>query len=221
MKPKKNVIGEVYGRLTITGDAPYRSKDRRVYVSCTCGSSKDVLLGDLRRGDTVSCGCFLTEVITTHGDSYTRLYKIYKGMMNRCYLKTQSQYRLYGGRGIVVCGAWRDSYEAFRDWAVVSGYDDSLTIERRQVNGNYEPDNCGWIPMEFQHRNKQAIKGSSSQYIGVSKCKQTGRWLAKFKIGQAQKNLGRYDTELEAAQARDQYIVDNGYTNFRLNGVLP
>lgn len=220
MKPKKNVIGEVYGRLIITGDAPYRSKDRRVFVTCKCGNNKDVLLGDLRRGDTVSCGCYLKEVITSHGDSYTRLYKLYKGMLNRCYLPTQEQYLHYGGRGIVVCDSWRTSYESFRDWALSHGYDDSLTIERCNVDGNYEPRNCEWIPMELQHRNKQVVKGASSQYIGVSKCKQTGKWLAMFKVGRSQKNLGRYTTELEAAQARDRHILVNGYRNFHMNGVL-
>ena len=72
-KPKKNVTGEVYGRLTITGDAPQQTKDRRVFVKCVCGNTKDVLLGDLRRGDTSSCGCLLKESITKHGDAHARL----------------------------------------------------------------------------------------------------------------------------------------------------
>ena len=219
-KPKKNVIGEIYGRLVIIGDAPYKAKDRRVFVRCECGNEKDVLLGDLRRGDTVSCGCFLKEKITRHGDSTSRIYKIYKGMINRCYLPTTTNFNLYGSRGITVCDAWRSSFECFREWAFSHGYTDDLTIDRINVDGNYEPDNCQWLTMHMQQRNRQAVKGSSSSYIGVSLCKQTGKWIAMIKVNGKQKNLGRFATEIEAAIARDQYIVDMGLEHFHMNGVL-
>lgn len=218
-KPKKNVVGEVYGRLTITGDAPYRGKDRRVFVRCECGNTKDILLGSLRNGDSTSCGCYLQEVITKHGDASSRLYKIYKGMLNRCLLPTMTSFHNYGGRGITVCPEWRSSYAAFREWAHSSGYDDTLSIDRINVNGNYEPNNCRWIPVGNQQRNKQAIKNTSSNYVGVSLCKQTGKWIAMIKVCGKQKNLGRYPTEIEAAKARDQYIVDHSLNDYVLNGV--
>jgi hypothetical protein len=217
-KPKKNVVGEVYGRLTITGDAPYRTKDRRVYVQCECGNAKDVLLGDLRRGDTVSCGCYLKEVIMVHGDATTRLYKIFKGMHNRCCLPSTTRYVEYGGRGIRVCPEWHD-YEVFRAWALTHGYEDTLSIDRKDNDKNYEPDNCRWIPKGHQQRNKRVI-GASSQYVGVTKCKQTGRWLAMIKVDGKQKNLGRYDTEAEAAKARDNYIVVNALEHYIMNNIL-
>lgn len=219
-KPKKNVIGETYGRLTITGDAPQRTKDRRVYVECACGNTKDVLLGDLRRGDTTSCGCYLKEVITSHGDAGTRLYKIYKGMLNRCYLPTMTGYSNYGGRGITVHPEWVNSYESFRDWALSNGYADNLTIDRKKVDENYTPNNCRWLAKELQQRNKQDIKGTSSNYTGVSLCKQTGNWIAMIKVNGKQKNLGRHKSEHAAACARDQYIVDNNLTDFKMNNVL-
>lgn len=219
-KPKKNVVGEIYGRLVITGDAPYRSKDRRVFVECECGTTKDVLLGDLRRGDTVSCGCYLQEVITKHGGSYERLYKIYHGMLNRCYLKSSDSYVNYGAKGVVVCIDWLNSYEAFRDWALDNGYTSELTIDRKNVTGNYEPGNCHWIPEAMQQRNKRPLKGGSSAYVGVAHCKQTGKWVAMIKVCGKQKNLGRRDTDLEAAKLRDQYIVDNKLEGFYMNGVL-
>lgn len=219
-KPKKNVIGEVYGRLEIIGDAPHRTKDRRVYVRCICGATKDVLLGDLRRGDTVSCGCFLQEVITKHGDANARLYKTYKAMLNRCYLPTTERFQNYGGRGITVCPEWRASYEAFRSWALSSGYSDNLTLDRKNVDGDYEPNNCRWATRVTQQRNRRALTTGSSTYIGVSYCKQTGKWIAMIKINRMQKNLGRYGTELEAAIARDQYIIDNKLSDFTMNNVL-
>ena len=219
-KPKKNVIGEVYGRLIIIDDFISKTKDRRVLVKCSCGTVKDVYLRDLRIGDTQSCGCYLKEVITKHGDHAERLYKIYYGMLNRCYLKTFTRYDSYGGRGIRVCSEWKNSYENFRSWALSHGYTDDLSIDRIDVNGNYEPSNCRWILKSFQGRNKRKFQNTSSKYIGVSFCKQTGRWLAKIKIDGKQKTLGRRATELEAAQLRDQFIIDNGLLYYKLNEVL-
>lgn len=216
-KPKKDVTGEQYGRLTITGDAPYRSKDRRVYVVCQCGNTKDVLLGDLRRGDTTSCGCYLSEVITKHGGAATRLYKIYHGMLNRCYLPSMTSYESYGGRGITVCQNWRDSFENFQQWALSNGYTDTLSIERKDVDAPYEPGNCTWIPINEQQRNKRKITNTTSKYLGVSLCKQTGKWVVMVKVLGKQKNLGRYDDEIVAARVRDEYIRSTGLPNYKYN----
>ena len=216
-KPKKNVTGEVYGRLTITGDAPYRAKDRRVFVLCECGAAKDVLLGDLRSGDTTSCGCFLKEAITKHGDAAERLYKIFHSMHNRCYLKTLERYSDYGGRGITVCLEWLDNYQAFKDWAMSSGYSEVTSIDRIDNDSGYSPENCRWVSTNIQQRNKRAFVGGTSAYRGVSLCKQTGRWVAMIKVNGKQKNLGRHLSEIEAATARDNYIIQNKLEGFQLN----
>lgn len=216
-KPKKNVIGEQYGRLLITGDAPYKSKDRRVYVLCECGNTKDVLLGDLRRGDTVSCGCYLKEVITKHSGADSRLYKIYHGMLNRCYLPTMTGYSNYGGRGITVCDEWKADFKIFQSWAVNNGYTDSMSIERKNVDKSYEPGNCTWIPFCEQQRNKRKGTNTSSKYLGVSLCKQTGKWVVIVKVLGKCKNLGRYDDEVEAAQVRDDYLRATGLPNYKYN----
>lgn len=218
-KPKKDVTGEVYGRLTILGDAPYRSKDRRVFVICSCGNTKDVLLGDLRRGDTVSCGCYLTEVITKHGDHKTKLYRIYHGMLNRCYLENTDRFTDYGGRGIAVCKEWRESFDAFKAWAISNGYTDDLSIDRKDVDGNYEPSNCRWIPLSEQQRNKRKQLNKSSVFLGVAKCKQTKKWIATIKVNGKLKNLGRYSDEKEAATVRDNYIKLNNLSNYKLNNL--
>lgn len=93
-----------------------------------------------------------------HGDSYTRLYKTWADMKTRCYTESCRSYERYGGRGITVCDEWRNSYIAFRDWALSNGYNDNLTIERVNVNGNYEPSNCKFITWEEQYDNRRSNK---------------------------------------------------------------
>lgn len=91
----------------------------------------------------------------THGDAETRLYRLWCHMKGRCNNSNDAHFKNYGGRGITVCDAWNNSYVEFKKWAVHNGYQESLTIDRINVNGNYEPENCRWIEMEKQAANKR------------------------------------------------------------------
>lgn len=77
-------------------------------------------------------------------------------MMSRCYRPKDIHYNAYGKRGITVCEEWKNKPKAFIEWALANGYSDDLTIERINVNGNYDPSNCTWIPMAKQYKNKQS-----------------------------------------------------------------
>lgn len=85
----------------------------------------------------------------------TRLYSIWENMKARCYNKNKPKYKTYGAKGIRVCKEWKESFDSFHDWAVLHGYRDSLTLDRKDPKGNYEPSNCRWASNKVQANNKR------------------------------------------------------------------
>lgn len=150
-----DLTGMIFGRLTVVHRSGASPQGMAKWLcQCSCGGSKEVVGGSLRRGATTSCGCYSKEVHkqsnSTHGLVKTPIYYAWKGMLGRCRDKHNKN---YGGRGITVCEAWKD-FTAFYNWAVSSGFQEGLTLERKKVNGNYEPANCTWIPRGEQSSNR-------------------------------------------------------------------
>lgn len=166
----KNLKGNKYGRLTVIEQHGFTKPNRHNrryavwYCKCECGNFIEMSTSVLTNKKYIhSCGCrgkeHLQEMIAnnkTHGMTNTRLYRIYKGMIARCYYECSQRYNAYGGRGIRVCDDWKSDRKKFFEWAIKNGYSEDLTIERINVNGNYEPSNCCWIPMKEQYKNKQS-----------------------------------------------------------------
>jgi hypothetical protein len=118
-----------------------------------------VMARALISGDTKSCGCLQKEIakatFTRHGKWSSRLHVIWSSMKTRCYNQKHSKCKYYGGRGISICDEWLRDFQAFFDWAMANGYRDDLTIDRIDVNGKYCPDNCRWITIAEQQKNKR------------------------------------------------------------------
>lgn len=143
-------VGEKYGRLTVLEN--HHPKDE-VVCKCECGKTKVSRASNVYYGGTRSCGCLKNPGNTKHGGSGTRLYMIWKSMHERCTAPSQNSYKNYGGKGIKVCKEW-DDFLVFKEWALSHDYRDDLTIDRINVNGNYEPTNCRWVTAKVQSNNR-------------------------------------------------------------------
>lgn len=151
---------EVVGNFTIIKCLnPNCGTGMHRYYRATCNHCNKVITirsSCLKKQD--GCGCTAIEKAriraTKHGHYYNRLYRIWYGMIKRCEDNKDQDYRLYGGRGIRVCEEWKD-YDRFYRWAIYNGYKQNLSIERKDVNGDYCPKNCKWVSLRMQATNKR------------------------------------------------------------------
>lgn len=149
-----DLSGRKFGYLTAirrAEDRVYSSgrKKPQYLCQCECGNETYVIGEALTAGNTKSCGCHKWDALirysTKHGKRYERVYSIYMDIKKRCYNKNAAGYKNYGSKGVVMCDEWLNDFESFYKWAMGNGYSDSLTIDRINSQGNYEPSNCQWV----------------------------------------------------------------------------
>ena len=150
---KKYIIADWYGKRY--GNLVIKDyKDCHFICKCDCGNEKIVKPSFLFNGKVQTCGlnCPIHNK-KFDGHSNERLYKIWSGMKQRCYNKNHFAYYRYGGNGILICDEWRNSYKAFKEWALNNGYEDHLTIDRIDGKKGYYPENCRWATYKQQRAN--------------------------------------------------------------------
>lgn len=161
-----DLTGQKFGRLTVVEHVKFveGKKFSGWLCKCDCGNMTYQKSYQLRNNLVKSCGCYAKErthnvhIAKTHGSSKSRLYITWRNMRVRCSYPKDKRYSEYGGRGITVCDDWKNSFEAFKKWALANGYSDELTIDRIDANGNYCPDNCRFITRAENNKNRRCVK---------------------------------------------------------------
>lgn len=189
----KDLTGKTFGRWTVL----YRAKDYispkgvkkiRYHCRCDCGNEGDVQANALSMGKSKSCGCLQLEWAyeignqKKHGLRRTRLYRIWANMYDRCKNEYNRRFSSYGGRGIEICSEWQgeNGFMTFYNWAMSNGYDEKLSIDRIDNNGNYCADNCRWVDNKTQSNNRSSNRRVTvdgidktiaewSEYLNVSR----------------------------------------------------
>lgn len=155
------IAGKKFNKLTVLKKTDEKASKSYLWLcKCDCGNFTKTKKWNITSGNTKSCGCLKMDVVkmmnrqnTSHGMSGTKIYRVWESMKRRCDSKKAERYANYGGRGITYCEEWED-FKGFYEWVEESGYKEGLTIDRIDVNGNYEPSNCRWVTLEQQSFNK-------------------------------------------------------------------
>lgn len=167
MRKMQDLKGKRFGRLVVKSFDGIKNGAYYWICKCDCGNEKSICSCHFKYGKTNSCGCYNKELIskrtTKHHLTNTRLFKIWRGMIDRCYYKTHKYYKNYGGRGIDICKEWKDDFKSFYDWAIKNGYNENAkrgkcTIDRIDNNKGYFPENCRWVDMYVQQNNTRKTK---------------------------------------------------------------
>ncbi len=161
---KHELAGQRFGKLLVIAESEERRNGKVLWECvCDCGNKCLVRSCHLISGHTKSCGCYSSErtiaANTTHGGTHSRLFSIWKSMKTRCGNPNSKSYSYYGGRGIKVCDLWLNNFAEFEKWALENGYSDKLTLDRKNPDGNYEPDNCRWATWHEQRINRRRQAG--------------------------------------------------------------
>lgn len=169
----KSLIGTKFNSLTIIDIHPdVKGGQYKLICKCDCGNTTITRASRVINGYTKTCGC-RNEGVNKYNSNrisrkYSNLYSCWNTMRHRCYNPQNERYKYYGARGITVCDEWKKSFEPFLNWALSNGYEKGLTIDRVDVNGNYEPNNCRWVSNLCQARNKR--NNRMVEFQGETKC---------------------------------------------------
>ena len=188
MSKHKNLEGQRFGRLLAVEEIEHIAPGIYNYrCKCDCGNEAVVTNVRLSQGITHSCGCLKKELLVKRNKENSirktdnqRILRIWRAMKHRCEFPNDTAYQYYGGKGIKVCEEWQD-FNNFQKWCLTSGYSDVLTIDRKNPNKNYSPENCHWVDMTEQNNHKSNNK--MLEYQG--KIQSLAQWCKELGIDYA------------------------------------
>lgn len=187
MRTFKNLKNMKFGNLTVLDESPIRKKNQTYWkCKCVCGNEKYIFQGNLIKGLSKSCGCLIYCNRKRHRSKIHRdnkLSRTLNGMKQRCYNPNNSNYKNYGGRGIKICDEWIKNSNSFYKWSRENGYISNVntfecTIDRIDVNGDYCPSNCRWVPMKTQQNNKRNNRNITINGVSMT----ISQWATKYGI---------------------------------------
>ena len=201
------LIGETYMKYPNE-----RSRQRYkygLYKCAYCGKEFETKFASIKGGTTKSCGCQKGKGNITHGLGLHRFYDTWRQMLQRCNNPKYKDYKDYGARGITVCEEWLD-VRNFVSWAEQTHPNiEGLSLDRIDVDGNYEPNNCRWADASTQALNQRMKGNNTSGFVGVAYRKDNNKWSASITIDCKVVFLRCFKTKEEAVEARDNYIIQN------------
>lgn len=211
MPKRLDVTNERYGKLVALRFVKTDASKRTLWeFKCDCGNTIIKRLGDVRTGDTKSCGCLHRKTLSEEGSMHKKInprtYQAWNDMKQRCLNPNRTNFKNYGLRGITVCERWINSYENFVNDMGEAPLNYSL--ERVNNDGNYNPDNCKWATRSEQNHNKRLRSDNNSGLRGIHQRK-SGKWRVNIKhLGKVIYNK-TFDTIEQAAIARNEFIISN------------
>lgn len=177
----EDLSGKKFGKLTVIKKIGTNKAEHSCWL-CKCDCGNEVIVDrsnlSINKIKTISCGCYKKEVITKHNKYKTKIYSAYISMRQRCYNKKNKAYKYYGGRGIKICEEWinkENGFINFYNWSIDNGWKEGLSIDRIDVNSNYEPKNCRWVDSWIQMNNTRR-----NHYVEYKNKKYTIGELAKI-----------------------------------------
>lgn len=206
MRKVIDLTGKKFGAWTVIKQSEKRNKHITWLCKCECGNESVVVSQKLRMGLSKSCGCLIPEKAressTIHGKCTTPEYRTWSEIFTRCTNPNSKAYQYYGGRGITISERWNNFENFLADMG--EKLSPKHSIERIDVNGNYEPNNCKWATAEEQSINKRLYENNTSGHKGVSKRKKTGKWKSYIRVKGKLITLGEYEDIQDAINARKQ-----------------
>jgi len=208
-----------YGKLQVIKEVPNLSKTKglKVLCRCSCGNATEVMASALKRKKGPrSCGC--RQGSYTHGKNRTPLHKLWCSMKSRCNPKHKdTRVRAsYTDRGITVCTEWIENFVNFETWALTNGYSTELSLDRKDNDKGYSPENCRWTTHHTQTVNQTKKKSNKTGYIGICLHKSANKYQANITVNKKVNYLGLFKTAELAVQARNNFITSNKLTEYKI-----